>query len=112
MARLTQRTNNNPKSKKSKDPDIQAIRKQQARKALELARTIDEKAFTGIRNDTYYYIVVRENDKADEIVELFKQKDIPVKNVEYSWMSDDTAIYLADEEPKTENDSETNETEE
>ena len=65
IARLQQRT--------TKPPDIQSIRKTQADKALKITKTIDEKAFIGILNDAYYYIIVRENDKTDEIVDLLKK---------------------------------------
>lgn len=94
MARLQQRTT------KPKPPDIQSIRKTQADKALKIAKTIDEKAFIGILNDTYYYIIVRENDKADEIIDLLKEHEIQIKKTEHSWMSNDTALYLKDDEIK------------
>lgn len=100
MARLTQRTAN--KTKTDKKADIHEKRKKQAAKAKELARTIDEKAFIGTLNDEYHYIVLYENDKADEIQTLLNENNIETRK-EYRVMFDDTVLYLQDE-PETDPD--------
>lgn len=96
MARLAARNNH---KNKPVEPDIQSIRKAQAQTARELAHKIDEKAFLGMLNDTYYYLVLSDNDNAEPVQELLANNKIQTKK-EYRRMGDETILYLLDEQKK------------
>lgn len=104
MARLAARNNH---KNKPVEPDIQSIRKAQAQTARELTHKIDEKAFLGMLNDTYYYLVLSDNDNTEPVQELLANNKIQTKK-EYRPMGDETILYLLDERKDDQNDTDNN----
>lgn len=79
------------------EPDIREIRKEQAEKALKLAKELEPSTYKGELNDDFYYLVIREPEKLERIQNALSEHGIETK-LEHRSMSGDDVLYLKDEE--------------
>lgn len=77
------------------EPDIYEIRQKQSEIALEIARAIDPDAYIGILNDSFFYIVVKEEENAEKIKAELETKQI-ISEKEYEEIPKEYALYLKD----------------
>ena len=83
--------------KRTKEPDIRAIRQEKAESALAAVKRHIPGAFIGELNDSSYYLVVpkgQEREAEGVLAGIGTESEM-----EYREMTGDVALYLKDEEP-------------
>lgn len=93
-------TSTKQKSKQPAERTIYEIRKEQANKALKLAKPLDDAIFIGELNDDKYYLVIAKTYLTRDIQAVLSQNDIQTK-FEHRVMANDDVLYLLDDKPKT-----------
>lgn len=83
------------KKKQNIEPDIYEIRKEEATRALTIAKETDPDVFLGELNEQYFYLVVKEEENARKIQSILAEKEI-ITEREYRYMCENYALNIQD----------------